>query len=87
MRDRSWQYLWTAAATMAMAAITTVAPPAAAFDGWHLEQATVIEGKGSAWDYVSLDSARDRLFIGSGYRRLGWQAVIQCPVPQRGRHW
>jgi hypothetical protein len=50
---------------MAVADIMTVAAPAAAFDGWHLEQATVIEGKGgSAWDYVSLDSAHDRLFIG-----------------------
>ena len=65
MTDRLWQYLLSAAAILASVA------PAAAFDGWHLEQATIIEGKGSAWDYVSLDPAHDRLFI--GHRKEGLQ--------------
>ena len=65
MTDRLWQYLLSAAAILASVA------PAAAFDGWHLEQATIIEGKGSAWDYVSLDPVHDRLFI--GHRKEGLQ--------------
>jgi len=48
----------------AAAAVASVSVPAAAFDGWHLENATAIPGKGSAWDYVSLDAARGHLFIG-----------------------
>lgn len=49
----------------AAVAVVVAAPlPAAAFDGWHLENATTIPGKGSAWDYVSLDAARGHLFIG-----------------------
>lgn len=54
-----------------IAGLALPAAPAAAFDGWHLEQATVIEGKGSAWDYVALDAARDRLLI--GHRKEGLQ--------------
>ncbi len=46
-------------------------PPAAAFDGWHVEQATVIEGRTGAWDYVSFDAQHNRLFI--GHRRDGLQ--------------
>ena len=38
--------------------------PAVAFDGWHLEEATAIPGRAGAWDYLSLDAARGRLFIG-----------------------
>jgi hypothetical protein len=45
--------------------------PAAAFDGWRLENATVIEGKGSAWDYLSLDEASGKLYI--GHRKEGLQ--------------
>lgn len=66
MRNRLWRHLWLGAAATLGSAV-----PAAAFDGWHLEQATVIEGKGSAWDYVALDSAHDRLFI--GHRKEGLQ--------------
>ncbi|MDB5847387.1 MAG: hypothetical protein JWP29_1139 [Rhodoferax sp.] len=56
-----------AAAVAAAACIASVAffpSTAAAFDGWHLEDATAIPGKGSAWDYVSLDAARGHLFLG-----------------------
>ncbi len=53
------------------AAITFVAAPVLAFDGWHLESATTIDGKGSAWDYLYLDSTSNRLFI--GHRKEGLQ--------------
>ncbi len=45
--------------------------PAAAFDGWRLESSTVIKGKGSAWDYITLDQGSNRLFI--GHRKEGLQ--------------
>ncbi|HEY0420187.1 MAG TPA: hypothetical protein VGC80_11790 [Acetobacteraceae bacterium] len=60
--------------SMLIAAAMTAAlaqGPALAFDGWHLQQATVIPGPGAAWDYVTLDEARGRLFI--GHRSLGLQ--------------
>lgn len=40
------------------------APCAMAFDGWHIESATTIPGKGSGWDYVSYDGAHHHLFVG-----------------------
>src|SRR5258706_12327627 len=59
--------------TFASLVATTLfaAAPAFAFDGWHLESSTTIEGKGSAWDYLSLDVATNRLFI--GHRKEGLQ--------------
>ena len=42
-----------------------------AFDGWRLENATTIKGKGVGWDYVSLDATANRLFI--GHRKEGLQ--------------
>ncbi|WP_367847623.1 YncE family protein [Rhodoferax sp. WC2427] len=48
----------------AVAVVAGASMPAAAFDGWHLDNATAIPGKGSAWDYVSLDAGRGHLFIG-----------------------
>ena len=51
--------------TFAAALIATaLCAPAHAFDGWKLENSTAIPGKNSAWDYVSLDAARNHLFIG-----------------------
>jgi hypothetical protein len=44
---------------------------ATAFDGWRLESATTIESKGSSWDYLSLDGAANRLYI--GHRKEGLQ--------------
>ena len=44
---------------------------ASAFDGWHLVEAATIEGKGSAWDYLTLDAAAGRLYI--GHRKEGLQ--------------
>lgn len=38
--------------------------PVGAFDGWFIESAVAIPGEGSSWDYLSLDEARSRLFIG-----------------------
>ena len=55
----------------AVAVMLLTALPALAFDGWHLEQATVIPGRMGAWDYLALDVARNRLFI--GHRRDGLQ--------------
>jgi hypothetical protein len=52
-------------------AVFAIHQPAAAFDGWHLEDATPIAGKGSGWDYVSLDATRNHLFI--GHRAQGLQ--------------
>ena len=54
----------TVVAAAICAALATVPSTASAFDGWHLEDATAIPGKGSAWDYVSLDAARGHLFLG-----------------------
>ncbi|RJG20734.1 YncE family protein [Massilia cavernae] len=47
----------------------TLSQGALAFDGWHLESATPIPGTGSSWDYLSIDEARGRLFI--GHRKEG----------------
>ena len=59
-------------ASAALVATTAFAiAPALAFDGWHLESATTIEGKGSAWDYLTLDASSSRLFI--GHRKEGLQ--------------
>jgi DNA-binding beta-propeller fold protein YncE len=60
---------WPAALTLAAAVVASL--PAAAFDGWHLEDATAIPGKGSGWDYLSLDAPRHHLFI--GHRAQGLQ--------------
>jgi DNA-binding beta-propeller fold protein YncE len=60
-------------ATGALATAGLCAAPAFALDGWHQLAATVIEGKGSAWDYVSLDPARNRLFV--GHRKEGLQVI------------
>ncbi len=58
-------------ATTLLAAPGMLAAPARAFDGWHQEAATVIEGRGSAWDYLALDAAAGHLFI--GHRKEGLQ--------------
>ena len=60
-----------AVAILACVGAAGISMPAAAFDGWHLENATAIPGKGAGWDYVSLDAARNRLFI--GHRGQGLQ--------------
>jgi hypothetical protein len=51
----------TAAACVALLTFST---PGIAFDGWKLESSSAIPGKNSAWDYVSLDTANNHLFIG-----------------------
>ena len=56
--------------TICCAALLT-STAALAFDGWRLENATTIKGKGAGWDYVSLDAAANRLFI--GHRSEGLQ--------------
>jgi hypothetical protein len=56
--------------SLAALAIATVGQ-ALAFDGWHLEQATTIQGKGSGYDYVSVDSATHHIFL--GHRKEGLQ--------------
>ena len=42
-----------------------------AFDGWHLQDSMMIPGKGSAWDYLTIDPSGKRLFI--GHRKEGLQ--------------
>ena len=54
-----------------VAGVASAGAPVLAFDGWHLESAVTIEGKGSAWDYITLDSGSNRLFI--GHRKEGLQ--------------
>ena len=61
----------TCRALVTAALLAGFAVPVLAFDGWHLESASTIEGKGSAWDYLSLDEAKGRLFI--GHRAEGLQ--------------
>ncbi len=53
--------------------------PARAYDGWHLQQATVIPGKAAAWDYVSFDPGTAHLFI--GHRKDG--LLVFDPVAQK----
>ena len=48
--------------------------PVGAFDGWFIESAVAIPGEGSSWDYLSLDEARNRLFI--GHRGEGLMSLI-----------
>lgn len=55
----------------AAALLTALSLPASAFDGWHLESSTTIDGKGAAWDYINLEGASGRLFI--GHRKEGLQ--------------
>jgi DNA-binding beta-propeller fold protein YncE len=55
----------------ALALLASVSTATLAFDGWKLESATIIEGKGSAWDYLALDQASGRLYI--GHRKEGLQ--------------
>jgi hypothetical protein len=59
--------LLISAAALALA----VSSSAFAFDGWHQQKATVIPGKASGWDYVSVDSARHHVFL--GHREEGLQ--------------
>ena len=58
-------------AARSIVALALLAAPASAFDGWRLEEAVKIEGKGSSWDYLSLDTKNNRLFI--GHRKEGLQ--------------
>ena len=44
---------------------------AQAFDAWHLESATTIESKTSAFDYIAFDGSANRLFL--GHRKEGLQ--------------
>ena len=57
----------------AIAALGIVAGtgPALAYDGWHLEHAATIAGKGAGWDYVSFDAGSGHVFI--GHRKEGLQ--------------
>jgi hypothetical protein len=58
--------------TISLAALAAAsAGQALAFDGWHLEQAATIEGKGSGYDYVSVDSETHHVFL--GHRKEGLQ--------------
>ena len=57
--------------TLFAAPLLLAAAPVRAFDGWHQEAATTVEGKGSAWDYISLDATAGHLFI--GHRKEGLQ--------------
>ena len=52
-------------------AVSGMAGPALAYDGWHLEKAVTVDGKASGWDYVSFDGANDHVFI--GHRKEGLQ--------------
>lgn len=55
----------------AVAAVGISATAAVAFDGWRLKEMTTLESKGSAWDYLTLDPAAHRLYI--GHRKEGLQ--------------
>ena len=57
-------------ATICCAALLT-STSLLAFDGWRLQKATTLNGKGAGWDYVSLDVTANRLFI--GHRSEGLQ--------------
>ena len=64
---------------IAAAMVAATALPARAADGWHLVDATTIEGKGSAWDYVAFDEAGNHVFL--GHRKEGLQ--VFDPVGHR----
>lgn len=64
--------LRAAARTTSAACLAALASLSAyAFDGWHLLQSTAIAGPSTAWDYVSLDTGSNNLFI--GHRKTGLQ--------------
>ena len=44
---------------------------ASAEDGWHLTNATTLDGKASGWDYVSYDQQTNHVFL--GHRKEGLQ--------------
>jgi hypothetical protein len=62
-------------AAVSIAALTVVAAawagPALAYDGWHLEHAVTLDGKGAGWDYVSFDQGTAHVFL--GHRKEGLQ--------------
>lgn len=41
-----------------------MAAPAFAFDGWHTENVTMLPSKTAGYDYISLDTTKNRLFLG-----------------------
>lgn len=55
-----------------IALVLTLVEPAFAFDGWHLENATMIESKTSTFDYITYDAGTNMLF--TGHRTEGLQA-------------
>ena len=54
-----------------IAAAVLAAGPALAYDGWHLEDATVIAGKAAGWDYVEFNATSGNLYL--GHRKEGLQ--------------
>jgi hypothetical protein len=56
------QHSVTSAVVLALTLALTA--PAVAFDGYHLESSTMIEGKGVGYDYLTLDPSGKYLYIG-----------------------
>ena len=50
--------------TALAAGSAVVANPANAYDGWRQTDSTTIESKAAGWDYLTLDAATGRLYIG-----------------------
>ena len=71
-----------AAALVLGAALATgsavVADPAIAYDGWRMTDSTAIESKGAGWDYLTLDAATGRLYIGHHEEGLQVFDLIPC---------
>jgi DNA-binding beta-propeller fold protein YncE len=58
-------------AALAAAAAVAGAGQAVAYDGWHQDSAVVLNSKTAAFDYITFDDAKNRLFI--GHRKEGLQ--------------
>lgn len=59
----------TMGSVVRFAAACAFSTSALAYDGWHLESATVLETKASSFDYISYDASKHRLFL--GHRKAG----------------
>lgn len=56
---------------LALGLLAATGTASSAEDGWHLKSATTIDGKASAWDYVSFDAGTNHVFL--GHRQNGLQ--------------
>jgi hypothetical protein len=70
MSTKSPALMACAFAVSAMAALA-LAPPSFAFDGWHVENVTMLPSKSAGYDYIAYDPGTKHVFL--GHRKEGLQ--------------